>query len=195
MGGWSGSSFRICARFVLRWKCARLVAKWHIQWRRRFSVGDHPYVPGWHVSGLHSDTVQTFFANRISSIGDFPYNFNTLYGFLNLTDGTAGETSGYTCDMPQATCRSEPETIMIAKVLYATAWTKPRRVGDNSARKPSICSKVLVQDSKQIRNLMVFTYKMITMLDELDQSATTSSLLLPEMWNLYHCEGVHKSFE
>jgi hypothetical protein len=56
---------------------------------------------------------------RPCSIGRAPYNINTLYGFLNLTSGTAGEMENYACDMSTAHCSSTPETIMIAKVLYA----------------------------------------------------------------------------
>lgn len=54
------------------------------------------------------------------SIGEAPFNINTLYGFLNLTYDMAGETSD-THDMTQASCRSVPETVLIAKVLFATA--------------------------------------------------------------------------
>jgi len=56
---------------------------------------------------------------RPCSLGKAPYNMNTLYGFLNLTSGTAGEMDNYTCDMSTAYCSSKPKTIMIAKVLYA----------------------------------------------------------------------------
>jgi hypothetical protein len=68
---------------------------------------------------LHFDV---FVLIQPCSIGKAPYNMNTLYGFLNLTSGTAGEMENYTCDMSTAYCSSKPETFMIAKVLYA--WSR-----------------------------------------------------------------------
>ncbi|ERF72588.1 hypothetical protein EPUS_02870 [Endocarpon pusillum Z07020] len=81
------------------------------------------YVRAWLPSGTYNGVadfqIEITHTYEDNTIGDPPYNINTLFGFLNLTSGDAGEMSNYTCDMARANCRSVPETIMIAKVLYA----------------------------------------------------------------------------
>ncbi|KAF7510966.1 hypothetical protein GJ744_005512 [Endocarpon pusillum] len=79
------------------------------------------WLPSGTYNGVADFQIEVAHTYEDNTLGDPPYNINTLFGFLSLTSGDAGEMSNYTCDMTRANCRSVPETILIAKVLYAVS--------------------------------------------------------------------------
>lgn len=84
-------------------------------------IGVNAWFPKGTYKGVADFQVEISHTYQDDSIGLPPYNIRTLYGLLNLTYVEAEETSGYKCDMARASCHSEPDTILIAKILRAAA--------------------------------------------------------------------------